>query len=159
VPQARRGCCRHRRDRRFHNLFGSVFTLPQALTRKSGARIMAWTGATTRVPVHAIATMTVSRLSILFGMPTTTIKVDSATRDRLAHLARARGTTMSALLSDVAARLETEQRWSDIEAAYERMQHDDPDGWAEYLGELAEWEVHTATTDTAAAQEWPEYNQ
>ena len=28
-----------------------------------------------------------------------------------------------------------------------------------YLGELAEWEVSTATTDTAAAQEWPEYNQ
>ncbi|MGH3754291.1 MAG: CopG family transcriptional regulator [Pseudonocardiaceae bacterium] len=92
-------------------------------------------------------------------MTITTIKVDSATRDRLAHLARARGTTMSALLSDVAERLETEQHWSDIEAAYERMQREDPDGWAEYLGELAEWQVSTATTDTAAAQEWPEYNQ
>jgi hypothetical protein len=103
--------------------------------------------------------MAVSRIGILFGMSTTTIKVDSATRDRLAHLARARGTTMSALLSDVAERLEIEQHWRDIEAAYERMQHEDPDGWAEYLGELAEWEVNTATTDTAAAQEWPEYNQ
>ncbi len=92
-------------------------------------------------------------------MPTTTIKVDSATRDRLAHLARARGTTMSALLSDVAERLETEQRWCDIEAAYERMQREDPDGWAEYLDELAEWEVSTAATDSAAAQEWPEYNR
>ncbi len=92
-------------------------------------------------------------------MPTTTIKVDSAIRDRLAHLARARGTTMSALLSDVAERLETEQRWSDIEVAYERMQHQDPDGWAEYLDELAEWEVSTATTDSAATQEWPEYNR
>lgn len=103
--------------------------------------------------------MAVSRLGILFGMPTTTIKVDSATRDRLAHLARARGTTMSALLSDVAERLETEQRWCDIEAAYERMQREDPDGWAEYLDELAEWEVSTAATDSAAAQEWPEYNR
>lgn len=92
-------------------------------------------------------------------MPTTTIKVDSATRDRLAHLARARGTTMSALLSVVAERLETEQRWSDIEAAYQRMRREDPDGWAEYLGELVGWEVSTATTDTAAAQEWPEYNR
>jgi antitoxin MazE7 len=92
-------------------------------------------------------------------MSTTTIKVDSATRDRLAYLARARGTTMSALLSEVAERLATEQRWCDIEAAYERMQREDLDGWAEYLGELAEWEVNTATTDTGAAQEWPEYNQ
>ncbi|MGH3777712.1 MAG: hypothetical protein ACRDRR_18605 [Pseudonocardiaceae bacterium] len=92
-------------------------------------------------------------------MSTTTIKVDSAVRDRLARLARNRGTTMGTLLSDVVERLETEQRWSDIEAAYERMQREDPDGWAEYLGELAEWEAGTAGTDTAAAQEWPEYNQ
>jgi predicted transcriptional regulator len=101
----------------------------------------------------------VSLFGILASMSTTTIKVDSATRDRLAHLARARGTTMSALLSDVARRLETEQRWSDIEAACERIQREDPDGWTEYLGELAEWERDTATTDAAAAQEWPEYNQ
>ncbi len=65
---------------------------------------------------------------------------------------------MGALLSDVVKRLETEHRWSDIEAAYERMQREDPEGWAEYLGELAEWEASTAGTDTAAAQEWPEYN-
>ncbi len=103
--------------------------------------------------------LTVSLLGILASMPTTTIKVDGVTRDRLARLARARGTTMSALLSDVAERLETEQRWVDIEAAYERMQREDPDGWAEYLGELAEWEASTVTTDTAAAQEWPQYNQ
>lgn len=63
------------------------------------------------------------------------------------------------LLSDVAERLETEQRWSDIEAAYQRMRHEDPDGWAECLGELHEWQLSTATPDTAAAQEWPEYNQ
>lgn len=74
----------------------------------------------------------VSRSGILAGVSTTTIKVDSTIRDRLAHLARARGTTMGALLSDVTARLETEQRWSDIEAAYERMQREDPDGWSEY---------------------------
>jgi hypothetical protein len=27
------------------------------------------------------------------------------------------------------------------------MQREDPDGWAEYLSELAEWELGTATTD------------
>ena len=92
-------------------------------------------------------------------MSTTTIKVDSAIRDRLAHLARARGTTMGTLLSDVVERLEAEQRWSEIEAAYVRMQREDPGGWAEYLGELAEWEAGTVGTDTTAAQEWPEYNR
>ena len=92
-------------------------------------------------------------------MSTTTIKVDSATRDRLAQLAQARGMTMGALLSGVAERLEAEQRWSDIEAAYQRMQREDPHGWADYLDELAEWEAGATATDAAAAQEWPEYNR
>ncbi|MFN2497358.1 MAG: hypothetical protein ABR608_15880 [Pseudonocardiaceae bacterium] len=103
--------------------------------------------------------MMVSRFSILGGTSTTTIKVDSAIRDRLARLARARGSTMGALLSEVAARLEAEQRWADIEGAYERMQREDPDGWAGYLGELAEWAAGTAGVDTASAEEWPEHNR
>jgi hypothetical protein len=64
--------------------------------------------------------------------------------------------TVSALLSDVVERLETEQRWCDIEVAYERMQREDPDGWGEYLGELAEWRASTTTVDTAAVHEWPD---
>ncbi|HEY2764794.1 MAG TPA: hypothetical protein VGJ13_12405 [Pseudonocardiaceae bacterium] len=92
-------------------------------------------------------------------MTTTTIKVESAVRDRLAQLARARGTTMGALLSEVVERLETEQRWSDIEAGYERMRREDPDGWAEYLSELTEWDAGTAAADRTAAEEWPEYNR
>ncbi|MHB8294010.1 MAG: hypothetical protein ACYDH5_05175 [Acidimicrobiales bacterium] len=90
-------------------------------------------------------------------MSMTTIKVDSAVRGRLASIARARGTTMGALLERESRRLETEQRWSEIEAAYDRMQRDDPAEWADYLGELAE--VSAGEPDTAAAQEWPEYNQ
>jgi hypothetical protein len=39
------------------------------------------------------------------------------------------------------------------------MQREDPDGWAEYLSELVEWETGTAATDAAAAKEWPEYNR
>lgn len=92
-------------------------------------------------------------------MSATTIKVDSVPRDRLAKIVQARGTTMGALLAEVAQRLETEQRWSDIEAAYQRMQRDDPDRWTDYLAELAEWEAGVSTTDTGTAQEWPEYNQ
>jgi predicted transcriptional regulator len=92
-------------------------------------------------------------------MSTTTIKVDSAVRDRLAHVAKARGTTMVALLADVADQLETEQRWVEIHTAYERFQRDDPEGWAEYTAELADWDAGTAGHDTTAAQEWPELNQ
>lgn len=87
----------------------------------------------------------------------TTIKVDSAVRDRLACVARARGTTMGSLLDAESRRLEAEQRWSEIEAAYQRMQRDDPAEWADYLGELAE--VTAGEPDTAAAQEWPEYTR
>jgi predicted transcriptional regulator len=92
-------------------------------------------------------------------MSTTTIKVDSAIRDRLTRVARARSVTIGALLSDVADQLDNEQRWAEIEAAYERMQQDDPAGWAEYLGELAEWEAGTVPVDASAAEEWPEYNR
>jgi predicted transcriptional regulator len=98
-------------------------------------------------------------LGILRGMTTTTIKVDADIRDRLAQVARARGMTMGALLSEVAAQLDDELYWSDVEAAYERLQRDDPAGWAGYLDELAEWEAGTAGADTTAAEEWPEYNR
>jgi hypothetical protein len=92
-------------------------------------------------------------------MSMTTIKVDRAVRDRLACVARARGTTMSSLLESESRRLENEQRWVEIEAAYKRMQHEDPEGWREYLGELAEWDSIGGDTDVTAAQEWPEYNK
>ena len=99
----------------------------------------------------------VSSNGILRGMRTTTIKVDRAVRDRLACIARARGTTMGALLDTESRRLEAEQRWTEIESAYERLQHEDPEGWRDYLGELAE--VNADEPDTTAALEWPEYNR
>lgn len=89
-------------------------------------------------------------------MTTTTIKVDRVVRDRLACIARARGTTMGALLDAESRRLEAEQRWIEIEAAYARIQRDDPAGWQDYLGELAEV---TAGEPDAAAAAWPEYNE
>jgi hypothetical protein len=91
-------------------------------------------------------------------MSMTTIKVDRTVRDRLACVARARGTTLGALLDAESRRLETEQRWAEIESAYQRVQRDDPEGWQEYLGELAEWETGTEP-DTTAAEEWPEHNR
>ena len=95
---------------------------------------------------------------MLMAMSVTTIKVESVVRDRLAAVARARGTTMAALLETESRRLESEVRWSAIEDAYARMQREDPRGWREYLAELHEWDAGTAGSDTAAASEWPEYN-
>lgn len=98
----------------------------------------------------------VSTVGILIGMPPTTIKVDSSVRDRLAAVARARGTTMGALLEAESRRLESEQRWTDIEAAYLRLQRNDPTGWQDYLAELGE--LTAGEPDATAGEEWPEYN-
>lgn len=86
----------------------------------------------------------------------TTIKVDSTVRDRLAAVARSRGTTMGALLEVESHRLAAEQRWRDIEAAYLRLQQEDPAAWADYLAELGE--LTAGEADDSAAQEWPEFN-
>lgn len=91
-------------------------------------------------------------------MTTTSIKVDSAVRDRLLRIAKARGTTMGALLDEESRRLEDERLWERIEAGYESFQRDDPNGWREYLAELAEWEAF-GDPDPSAASEWPEYNR
>ena len=89
-------------------------------------------------------------------MPSTTIKVDRSVRDRLASVARARGTTMSALLDAESRKLEAEQQWDAIEAAYQRLQRDDPVGWEDYVAELGE--LTAGELDTNAVEEWPEYN-
>lgn len=91
-------------------------------------------------------------------MPTTTIKVDRKVRDRLAGVAKARGTSMGALLDAESRRLETEQRWIEIEAAYQRVQREDPAGWREYLAELDDWDAGLTESDAAASREWPDYN-
>lgn len=64
---------------------------------------------------------------------------------------------MGGLLDRESRRLEAEERWCGIEAAYRRMQHEDPDGWSEYLAELAV--VTAGEPDETAAEEWPEYNE
>lgn len=91
-------------------------------------------------------------------MPTTTIKVDSTVRDRLASAARDRGITMAALLRDIVSELEAQQQWAVIEASYEHLKREDPDGWAEYVAELTAWDAVTSDPGDATA-EWPEYNQ
>jgi hypothetical protein len=65
---------------------------------------------------------------------------------------------MGELLATVADRLEAEQEWLEIEAAYARLKREDPTGWQEYLRELTEWEADSEP-DTTATSEWPEYNR
>jgi hypothetical protein len=90
-------------------------------------------------------------------MSTTTIKVDTAVRDRLASVARARGITMTVLLHELSLQLQAEQEWAEIEGAYARLQREDPDSWKQYLDELGAWDATTADPGDAAA-EWPEFN-
>ena len=90
-------------------------------------------------------------------MTATTIKVDTAVRDCLAAIARARGITTAALLRQVCSELEARQEWSIIEASYERLQRQDPQGWAGYLSDLEAWDSVTSGLGDAA-DEWPEYN-
>lgn len=92
---------------------------------------------------------------MLVGMSVTTIKVDTQVRDRLAHVARARHTTMRALLADVASQLTRDQEWADIYAAYDRLKAD-PEEWSRYQSEVASWDG-AADADADAAAEWPEY--
>ena len=98
----------------------------------------------------------VSQIGILRGMSTTTIKVDRSVRDRLALVARARGTTMGALLDSESRRLEAEERLTAIETSYRRLQREDPAGWQEYLAELGD--LTAGEPDATAGEEWPEYN-
>ena len=91
-------------------------------------------------------------------MTATTIKVDTTVRDCLASIARARGITMAALLRDVCSELQARQEWAIIEASYERLKREDPQGWAEYIADLETWESVAGELDDAA-REWPEYNK
>lgn len=65
---------------------------------------------------------------------------------------------MAALLQAVSIDLQTEQQWTEVESAYERLRSEDPQGWAEYLSELGEWDAAFSDPGDAAA-EWPEYNE
>jgi hypothetical protein len=101
--------------------------------------------------------LTVPANGILAGMTTTTIEIDCAVRDRLAAVASSRGVTIAVLLHDLSLNLQSqqlraEQEWAEIEAGYDRLQREDPDGWKQYLGELGAWGATAA--DPGAAAEW-----
>jgi predicted transcriptional regulator len=76
-------------------------------------------------------------------MSATTIKIDSAVRDRLAVLARERGTTMSALLTEATERLEREAFFARAREQLESLRQDDPDAWKADRAESHSWQAGT----------------
>jgi hypothetical protein len=73
----------------------------------------------------------------------TTIKVSVQTRDRLKRLADEEHLTMDAALSRVLDKTEDARFWEGVRADYARLQAD-PEEWADYVGELAEWDTTTS---------------
>ena len=73
----------------------------------------------------------------------TTIKVSVQTRDRLKLLADEEHLTMDAALSRVLDTTEDTRFWEGVRADYARLQAD-PEEWADYVGELAEWDATTS---------------
>ncbi|HEX9359906.1 MAG TPA: hypothetical protein VF933_39640 [Streptosporangiaceae bacterium] len=72
----------------------------------------------------------------------TTIKVSAQTRDRLKKLADEDHLTMDAELAQALDKAEEARFWAGVREDYARLQAD-PRQWADYVGELAEWD-HTA---------------
>lgn len=73
----------------------------------------------------------------------TTVKVSVRTRDRLKRLADEDHLTMDAALSQVLDQVEEARFWEGVRADYARLQSD-PEEWADYVGELAEWDSTTS---------------
>lgn len=73
----------------------------------------------------------------------TTIKVSVQTRDRLKRIADEDHLTMDSALSKVLDHAEEDRFWDGVRADYARLQAD-PEEWADYAGELAEWDATTS---------------
>ena len=92
-------------------------------------------------------------------MSDTTIRVDSAVRDKLRALADEDHVTLGDLLSRLAEREQYQREMRRANEVMDRMRGEDPAAWQEYLSELGAFEAGTARDGlTAATSDWPEYN-
>ena len=92
-------------------------------------------------------------------MSDTTIRVDSAVRDKLRALADEDHVTLGDLLSRLAEREQYQRDMRRANEVMDRMRSEDAAGWQEYLSELHTFEAGTSRDGlTAAASDWPEYN-
>ncbi|HEX5495405.1 MAG TPA: hypothetical protein VFX70_12615 [Mycobacteriales bacterium] len=86
-------------------------------------------------------------------MSITTIRLDTQTRDRLSAVAHEFGASQETALN----RLIDEHEMHEVHLGYARLQQD-PEAWADYQSELAEWDVTTGDGLPDARDEYPEYN-
>jgi len=92
-------------------------------------------------------------------MSDTTIRLDSAVRDKLRALADEDHITLGDLLGRLAEREQYQRDMRRANEIMDRMRREDPAAWQEYLSELHAFEVGTARDGlTAALSDWPEYN-
>jgi hypothetical protein len=92
-------------------------------------------------------------------MSDTTIRLDSAVRDKLRSLADEDHVTLGDLLARLAEREQYQREMRRANEVMERMQREDPQAWQDYLSELGGFERGTARDGLSdATTEWPEYN-
>jgi hypothetical protein len=92
-------------------------------------------------------------------MSDTTIRLDSAVRDKLRALAEEDHVTLGDLLGRLAEREQYQREMRRANEAMDRMRREDPAAWQDYLSELHAFEAGTARGGlTAAEADWPEYN-
>jgi hypothetical protein len=92
-------------------------------------------------------------------MSDTTIRLDSAVRDKLRALADEEHVTLGDLLGRLAEREQYQREMRRANDVMDRMRREDPPAWGEYLSELHAFEVGTASDGLmSATAEWPEYN-
>jgi hypothetical protein len=95
-----------------------------------------------------------------FCMSDTTIRVDSAVRDKLRALAEEDRTTLGDLLERLAEREQYQREMRRANELMQRLEHAEPDAWREYLDELNTFEQGAAVDGLGdAATEWPEFNE
>lgn len=71
---------------------------------------------------------------------TASIRVHPETRDALRRLSGRRGQTIPEVVRELASSAEEEQLLVDYAADCERVEHEDPEMWAELRGEQELWE-------------------
>lgn len=92
-------------------------------------------------------------------MSDTTIRLDSAVRDKLRDLADEEHITLGDLLGRLAEREHFQREMRRANEVMDRMRREDPAAWQEYVSELQGFETGTARDGlSAAVTDWPEYN-
>jgi hypothetical protein len=94
-----------------------------------------------------------------FCMSDTTIRLDSAVRDKLRALADEEHITLGDLLARLAEREQYQREMRRANDVMDQMRREDPAAWREYLSELHTVDAGTADDGlSVAAADWPEYN-